>query len=174
MGGKVAMQFATTYPESVDKLIVVDMAPKLYPPHHKTVIKAIKALDPASCKSREEAEQALRQYIEDDEATIQFLLKNISRTPEGHFEWKANMPGIIAAYDSLMQDISAMHPYLGPTLFVKGEFSNYVSEADMPVIRQLFPTASLAEITGAGHWVHADQPDEFVAVVRAMDRGSKF
>jgi esterase len=165
MGGKVAMQFATTYPELVDKLIVVDMAPKIYPPHHKTVIKAINALDPATCKSREDAEQVLRQYIQDDEATIQFLLKNISRTPEGNFEWKANMPGIIAAYDALMQDIAAMHPYLGPTLFVKGEFSNYVSEDDMPVIRQLFPAASLVEITGAGHWIHADKPEEFVAEI---------
>ena len=168
MGGKVAMQLATTYPELVDKLIVVDMAPKVYPAHHSQVIAAITALDPAECETRDDAERILRKYILNDEATVQFLMKNISRKPEGGFEWKANMPGIIAAYDALMQDIAAIHPYLGPTLFVKGEFSDYVTDADMSVIRQLFPAAELISITGAGHWVHADRPEEFIAAVETF------
>jgi pimeloyl-ACP methyl ester carboxylesterase len=166
MGGKVAMQFATNYPELVDKLIVVDIAPKVYPPHHSHVITAIKALNPTACETREEAERILRKYIHNDEATVQFLMKNISRKPGGGFEWKANMPGIIAAYDALMQDIAVMHPYLGPTLFVKGEFSDYITDADMSVIRQMFPSAELISITGAGHWVHADRPDSFVAALK--------
>ena len=168
MGGKVAMQFATTYPERVDKLIVVDMAPKAYPPHHSHVITAIEALDPAACATRDDAERILREHIHNDEATVQFLMKNLSRRPESGFEWKANMPGIIMAYDALMQDIAFMHPYLGPTLFIKGEFSDYVTEADMPAIRQLFPSATLVSITGAGHWVHADRPEEFVAAVKSF------
>lgn len=165
MGGKVAMHFATTYPELTEKLIVVDIAPKAYPPHHSTVIKAIQAIAPSTLQTRDEAENILRQHLGDDESTVQFLMKNLSRNPEGGFEWKPNMPGIIAAYDHLMKEVTAMHPYLGPTLFIKGEHSDYVTEADLPSIHSFFPEASLVSIPGAGHWVHADQPQLFTETV---------
>src|SRR4029079_10176344 len=129
-----------------------------YPSHHDSVIDAIEAIHPASLQTRDEAENILRQHLGQDESTVQFIMKNLSRKPEGGFEWKPNMPGIIAAYNQLMQDVSAMHPYLGPTLFIKGENSEYVSEKDMPTIHKLFPEASLVSIPGAGHWVHADSP----------------
>ena len=165
MGGKVAMQFATTYPEWTEKLIVVDIAPKQYPPHHDKVIDAIEAIHPAELQTRNQAEDILRQYLGQDEDTIQFLMKNLSRLPEKGFEWKANMPGIIATYEHLMEDITTMHPYLGPTLFIGGEHSTYVTESDMPSIRHIFPAAKLEIIPNAGHWVHADNPAQFAQTV---------
>lgn len=165
MGGKVAMQFATTYPELTKKLIVVDIAPKQYPSHHDIVIDAIEAILPALLNSRDEAETILRNYLGKDESTVQFIMKNLSRKPEGGFEWKPNMPGIIAAYAELMAEVTAMHPYLGPVLFIKGEHSDYVTEKDMPVILQFFPEASLVSIPGAGHWVHADSAVPFTQTV---------
>jgi esterase len=165
MGGKVAMQFATAYPEMTEKLIVVDIAPKQYPSHHDKVIDAIEAIHPDSLKSRDEAETILREYLGQDESTVQFIMKNLSRKPEEGFEWKPNMPGIIAAYDQLMQDITAMHPYLGPVIFIKGEHSNYITEEDMPMVHQLFPEASLVTIPAAGHWVHADNPVLFTQTI---------
>jgi pimeloyl-ACP methyl ester carboxylesterase len=165
MGGKVAMHFATTYPELTEKLIVVDIAPKAYPPHHNSVIAAIEAIDPKSLQTRDEAENILRKFLGNDESTVQFIMKNLSRNPEGGFEWKPNMPGIIAAYDQLMKEVTAMPPYLGPTLFIKGEHSDYVTEADLPSIHTFFPEANLISIPGAGHWVHSDKPELFTQTV---------
>jgi esterase len=171
MGGKVAMHFATTYPELTEKLIVVDIAPKAYPPHHSSVIKAIEAIEPLALQSRDEAETILRKYLGNDESTVQFIMKNLSRNPEGGFEWKPNMPGIIAAYDQLMKEVTAMHPYLGPVLFIKGEQSDYVTEADLPSIHAFFPEASLVSIPDAGHWVHADSPGPFTQIVLSFLKG---
>ena len=171
MGGKVAMHFATTYPELTEKLIVVDIAPKAYPPHHNSVIAAIEAIDPKSLQSRDEAENILRRFLNNDEVTVQFIMKNLSRNPEGGFEWKPNMPGIIAAYDQLNKEVTAMHPYLGPTLFIKGEHSDYVTEADLPLIHSFFPEATLISIPGAGHWVHADSPEPFTQAVLKFLKG---
>ena len=171
MGGKVAMQFATTFPELTEKLIVVDIAPKQYPPHHDEVTEAIEAIDPTSIQTRSEAEEILRRYLGQDEDTIQFLMKNLSRLPEKGFAWKANMPGIIAAYEHLMQDITIMHPYLGPTLFIAGERSKYVTESDMASIRHIFPEAELEIIPNAGHWVHADNPEKFAQTLLQFLKG---
>jgi len=164
MGGKVAMQFATTYPEVTEKLIVVDIAPKQYPAHHDSVIDAIEAIDPTALAMRDDAENILRRFLGNDESTIQFLMKNLSRKAEGGFEWKPNMPGIIAAYDQLMKEVTVMHPYLGPVLFIRGEHSDYVTAKDMP-------EATLVSIPGAGHWVHADNPGPFTQTVRAFLTG---
>jgi pimeloyl-ACP methyl ester carboxylesterase len=171
MGGKVAMQFALTYPEMTEKLIIVDIAPKQYTSHHDKVIDAIEAIHPDSIKTRDETETILRGYLGNDESTVQFIMKNLSRKPENGFEWKPNMPGIIAAYDQLMQEVKGMHPYLGPVEFIKGEHSDYVTEQDMPMIHQLFPSALLVSIPGAGHWVHADNPNLFTQTVVSFLKG---
>lgn len=166
MGGKVAMQFALCYPEMVHKLIVVDIAPKHYPRHHDTVIEAIESVDLAMLKERADAENALARYLGNDQSTIQFLMKNLSRTPEGGFEWKANMPVIIDAYYHLMEEITPLAAFHGPVLFVKGEKSRYISMDDLPYIHDLFPNAALVTIPDAGHWVHADTPEPFTRAIR--------
>lgn len=165
MGGKVAMQFAFLYPKRLSKLIVVDIAPRKYPPHHDEVISAIEAIQPEALTDRSQAEEVLRSHLGDDEATIQFLLKNISRKPEGGFEWKANMPVLIAEYDSLMAEVTSDTPFTMPVLYVKGAKSNSISPADEDQIRDLFPNSTLVTIPDAGHWVHADQPAALLDVV---------
>lgn len=158
MGGKAAMQFAQTHGDRLDKLIVVDMAPKRYPPHHNAVINAIQSTHLNMMKDRIEVESSLAQFLGDDQSTIQFLMKNISRDTEGGFEWKSNMPVIIAAYDQLMDDIPVHTPFEGPAIFIRGEKSDYVRDEDLDHIHQLFPAAMLITIPNAGHWVHADNP----------------
>lgn len=162
MGGKVAMQFALQHPERVEKLIIVDIAPKHYPPHHNTVIEAIEALDPKHITDRQDAENVLARYLGNDQSTIQFLMKNLSRLPDGGFEWKPNMPVIIHAYTLLMEDIAPAVSPSCPALFIRGEKSRYIEDSDIPRIREIFPNSSLVTIPGAGHWVHADAPDIFV------------
>jgi pimeloyl-ACP methyl ester carboxylesterase len=159
MGGKVAMQFALTYPDRISHLIVIDIAPREYPPHHQDVIDAIESLDPSTLHSRADAENALRKYLNDDEDTIQFLLKNISRLPEGGFQWKANMTGIISQYPQLMDAIINTVPFDKPVLFIAGEKSNSIRKEDLTGIEKLFPNTKFVTIRNAGHWVHADQPE---------------
>lgn len=162
MGGKTAMQLALTHPESMQKIIVVDISPTRYPPHHEVILKAIESVEPSKLKERLEAEEILRSYLGDDEANIQFLLKNISRKPEGGFEWKANMPVLINQYDDLMDGIHTDAVFDKPALFIRGEHSNSLKDEDWPVIVKLFPHARLVTIANAGHWVHADQPQALI------------
>lgn len=165
MGGKVAMQFALLHPDLVEKLIVVDIAPKYYAPHHDAVIEAIESMDPKQLTDRTEAENALARFLGNDQSTIQFLMKNLSRLPEGGFEWKPNMPVIIDAYLHLIEDVTSTEPFNGPVLFIRGEKSRYILDDDIPHIKDLFPNSSLVTIPGAGHWVHADTPESFAKVV---------
>ncbi len=158
MGGKVAMQYAFQYPDRLSKLIVVDIAPRKYPAHHEEVISAIEAIHPQALTNRSQAEEVLRSHLGDDESTIQFLLKNISRKAEGGFEWKANMPVLISEYEALMAEVSSDMPFTKPVLYIKGAKSNSINSSDEDQISQLFPNSTLITIPNAGHWVHADQP----------------
>ena len=168
MGGKVAMQLALAYPERIKTLVVIDISPRAYPPHHDNVLDAIGAIHLGEIAERSEAEQILRNHLGNDEATIQFLLKNLSRRPGGGFEWKANMPVLIREYDSFMHGISSDRSFKKPVLFVRGELSNSVKDEDWPEIQQLFQEARLVTIPGAGHWVHADKPDELKEAILAF------
>ena len=168
MGGKVAMELALTYPKSVQKLIVIDIAPRQYPPHHEKVIIAIESVDPEKMKERSEAEHLLRSHLGEDESTIQFLLKNISRRQEGGFEWKANMAGIIAEYDAVMDRINPDRSFDKPVLFVRGINSNSLNEKDLPDIKSLFPNVEWLTIADAGHWVHSDQPEALTEALIAF------
>lgn len=168
MGGKVAMQFALDHPQKVDKLIVADMAPKRYSPHHDHVIDAIESVQPEELTERSQVEEGLARFLGNDQSTIQFIMKNISRRPEGGFEWKSNMPVIIDAYLDLMDEILPITPFMGSTLFVRGENSRYILDEDIPHIKDLFPNSSLVTIKNAGHWVHADAPEAFAKTVLAF------
>ncbi len=168
MGGKVAMTFALMYPELVDNLIVVDIATKKYQPQHQTVIKAIEAVDPKQMEDRAEAEQILAQYLGDDQSTILFLMKNLTRLQSGGFSWKANMPVIIKSYDLLIDEVVSASVYDKACLFVRGENSKYIRDEDIPEIKLLFPAAEIKTISGAGHWVHADAPEAFVRIAEGF------
>ncbi|MGB3077846.1 MAG: alpha/beta hydrolase, partial [Saprospiraceae bacterium] len=87
------------------------------------------------------------------------LMKNLSRLPDDGFEWKANMPVLIANYDKLMEGIVTSDIFDKPVLFIRGLRSDSVRDADWPAILALFPKARLSTISNAGHWVHADQPE---------------
>lgn len=168
MGGKVAMDFALAHPDRVESLMVVDIAPKIYPPHHERVIEAIESINTSVLGDRSEAEEVFHQILGPDQSTVQFLMKNLTRHHKGGFEWKANMPVIIASYRHMMQDVDSSMPFFGPTLFVRGARSRYILDEDMSRIRELFPSASLVTIPEAGHWVHADAPGRFVHEIRTF------
>ena len=173
MGGKTAMQLALTYPELVKKLVVVDIAPKRYPGNHQPIFQALLNLQPENLTGREEAEEKLARYIPDT-GVRQFLMKNLTRRPEGGFEFKMNLPVIYKHYEDILEAITADQPYEGPALFVRGGNSPYVKPEDEPAIRGLFPKAEIKTIPNAGHWVHAEQPTALLGeLLRFLEASSK-
>ena len=164
MGGKVAMQFALDYPDLVEKLIIVDIAPKKYPAGHNEIFDAMLFLDLNVLKSRSAAAEQLSNRIKDP-GVVQFLLKNLSRVPGGGFAWKMNLAVLHRDYQNILQTVGGGDPFAGETLFIRGAKSRYVEETDLPAINRLFPTAELITVQNAGHWIHAEQPAELFSVV---------
>jgi pimeloyl-ACP methyl ester carboxylesterase len=164
MGGKAAMQFAITYPDLVERLIVVDIAPRAYQPHHDELFAAMSALDLAAYTTRNELDAALAQSIP-DRGVRQFLLTNVVRDGE-HFHWKINLDGIRTCYDEVIAGLSTSSRFPNPTLFIRGATSDYILAQDEPTIKAMFPESTIATVANAGHWVHAEAPAEFVRLVR--------
>lgn len=164
MGGKTAMQFALQFPQRVEQLIVADMSPRAYAAAHEKIIAAQLALDLKSFSTRQEIEDALAPEIPN--LTLRrFLLKNLGRNAAGKFFWKINLRGIAENYLKLGEPVSASASFEKPVLFIRGEKSNYLKPEDEPLIRKLFPQSEIQTIAGAGHWVHADKPEEFLRLV---------
>lgn len=175
LGGKVTMQFASMFPEKLERLIVVDMAPKDYPGKQFDFIEKLLAISLSEIKSRKEAEAELRKIIR-DEATIQLLLKNITPSPSGSppyqggdnrggYAWKFNLKVIASNQDKIGKTFSIKDKTETPSLFIRGEKSNYILDSDIPAIKKIFPNSEFKTIANAGHWVHADKPEEFVTEV---------
>lgn len=164
MGGKTAMQFALSYPELTDKLIVVDIAPHYYPPHHQQILKALHAVDLDTVNTRSDADKILAGYI-DDFGTRQFLLKNLYWQGD-KLQWRFNLSVLSEQIDSVGQEINSDYPFHKPTLFIRGEKSSYIKPGDFDDIKRLFPKAAIATAPAAGHWVHADNPVWFFETVK--------
>ncbi len=164
MGGKVAMQFAADYPTLLNKLVVVDIAPRAYPVHHGTILEALNSIDLPTLTSRSQAEEIMAQYGLDT-STRQFLMKNLYRTEEGTFAWRMNLEVLSAKIDKVGEKLHYQQAILKPTLFVGGGKSNYIQETDYEEIKQIFPHSTIQIIEDAGHWVHAEKPEQFYEVV---------
>lgn len=172
MGGKVAMQLALDFPERIKKLVVVDIAPRANPPEHNTIFAALLGLDLNKFQSLREIEEALAPEIP-DLVLRRFLLKNLARLPKSGdasvgspvFKWKINLPGIYKNYSKICDTVTTAAPFIKPSLFLRGERSHYVTDADSELIRELFPAATIEILSSAGHWVHASAPEEFMRCV---------
>lgn len=159
MGGKTAMAFAHLYPDMVDKLVVVDIAPKAYQGGHESIFKALQRLDLEKIDSRGDAEEALKASI-DNLGIRQFLLKNLSRSKSGGYRWKMNLEALWNHYQDILGEPPVQRsPYSGATLFVRGGQSDYIQDADAPLLEKHFPDSRLVTIEKAGHWVHAEAPE---------------
>lgn len=160
MGGKTAMQFACDHPELTEKLIVADISPKYYPPHHHDIINGLNALDFEKIKSRGASDTELSKFL-NDFGTRQFLLKNLFWIEKGKLALRFNLPVLSTKMEEIGENISATAQFEGPTLFLKGDASEYVAETDLPEIKRHFPAAKIDTIDNAGHWVHAANPTQF-------------
>ena len=160
MGGKVAMQLALSFPDLIEKLVIVDIAPVSYPEDadgHMNVLAAMDAVKLGEIKSRTQAEVTIEDYIP-QEATRKYLLTNLVRNKEGSFEWRLDKDSIRKNYANLRAELIATMSFLKPVLFIKGSLSPYIKPEHEAQIKELFPAASVKLLMDAGHWLHAEQP----------------
>jgi len=160
MGGKVAMQFTNTYPGFVHKLIIADIGPKQYDAGHELIFETMLSLPIDEIGRRTEAEEQLGKI--QDKGVRLFILKNIERKEGGGFQWKINLDAIYQNYEKILIQIPNHWPYAGEVLFMKGEWSNYITEEDEEVILEEYPEAQFVTIANAGHWLHADNSEDFL------------
>lgn len=164
MGGKTAMTFAVKFPHKVGKLVVVDIAPRYYAPHHQEILAALHAIPVHELRSRKEAEEVFAERIA-DVGTAQFLLKNLYARDGGGYDWRFNLPVISEQIESVGEGLDTMYRFDKPTLFLRGENSSYIKDRDIHDIETIFPRSSVVTIEGAGHWIHAEKPQLFFETV---------
>jgi esterase len=160
----VAMKFASLYPQRLIKLVVVDIAPRYYDPHHQQIIAGLKAVDLETMSSRTEADSAMAAFIPEPDVR-QFLLKNLYRDESGKFAWRINLPVLETAVGQIGEALSPEARITTPTLFIRGENSRYISDRDIAEIPGRFSDSRIVTIAGAGHWVQAEQPETFARAV---------
>ncbi|SKC74421.1 alpha/beta fold hydrolase [Ohtaekwangia koreensis] len=163
MGGKTAMNFALAHPDALSKLIVVDIAPRYYDLEHYTIVKGLNAIPVDTITSRNEADAVLAEFVPEVDVR-QFLLKNLQRKTEGGFSWKINLPLITQQLGNIGVDLQFNGKFDKPTLFIRGRRSKYILDSDLNRIKEVFPQATL-ETMETGHWVQAENPQEFVDLV---------
>jgi esterase len=166
MGGKVAMMLALTHPYAVSRLAVSDIAPVRYPPRNAPVVAALRGLDMRPGITRAEADTALTDTIP-DAAQRGFLLLNLRI--DGEPSWRVGLEEIAASLPAIESwDAPLGASYDGPTVFIGGDRSQFIRPEHRPVIKSLFPSARFVTVKRAGHWVHVDNPDGFLAVMKAF------
>jgi pimeloyl-ACP methyl ester carboxylesterase len=163
MGGKTAMYYSQKYPTRLEKMVIVDIGIKKYPMHHNEIIKGIKSLDLTTISSRSAAEQAMIPFV-DSYGVRQFLLKNLYWVEKGKLAWRMNVDVLEREMEEILAPIPNIEVWT-PTLFLRGAMSNYILDEDWDAIEEVFPDATLETIENAGHWVHSEQPEEFIEKV---------
>lgn len=181
MGGKAAMQFAVNHPNKLKALIIVDIAPKSYADangyssqakEHLAILSALRELPLNTIASRTDADEWLSHRIQ-SVAVRQFLLKNLDRDENNKFVWKLNLDALWQKLPALMSGIKTPENFAPitnlPVLVIKGELSPYIDEnEDQPLFEKLFVASKITTIEGAGHWVHAEKPQQVIAAIESF------
>ena len=166
MGGKVAMVFAQRWPELLRNLVVVDISPREHENNHGHIIEALLTAELNTGTTRKEVEAQMGQRVKEP-GVVQFLMKNLYWETEDQLAWRVNAP-------LLARDLPAILAAIGPervqvpTLFIRGGASDYILREDIPAIKEQFPKARIETVPFAGHWVHAQAPEEVIAMIRAL------
>lgn len=163
MGGKLAMEFALSFPQQVLSVVAADVAPVAYDPKHRHILDALEALDLTQISSRQDADKLLSSQI-DNRGVRQFLLKNLRHVDTG-YEWRLNLPALDAHYAEISGAVRSGQ-YDGPILFIKGGDSDYLKPEHESEIRDRFSNVDVKIIEGTAHWLHAEKPRIFNRLVR--------
>jgi pimeloyl-ACP methyl ester carboxylesterase len=170
LGGKVAMVLTLRHPELVERLCVVDVSPVAYDhlSQFEGYVAAMKGLDLGSLSRRSDADQALAEAVP-DETVRGFLLQNLRRDGDG-WRWQVNLEVLGAALPEIggwpEQQLAGTPPYQGPVLWVAGARSHYIKPVYAEAMDRWFPSTRRVTVKDAGHWVHSEQPEVFLQVLR--------
>ena len=164
MGGKTAMTVATQFPELVKYLIVADISPRYYPVHHDGILEGLNAINFTTCKSRGDADKALSQHIK-SKPIRQFLLKNLYWKDKDTLGLRLNLEVLTEQVSEVGEALPIHAKYNGPSLFLRGDKSEYIGIKDFDIMKKQIPSAQIETISNAGHWLHAENPEEFYQTV---------
>ncbi|WP_405606679.1 alpha/beta fold hydrolase [Polaribacter sp. Asnod1-A03] len=164
MGGKTAMLFAVTYPELIEKLVVVDISPRMYQPHHNAILAALNSVDFSVEKTRTLVDKKLSTLIPEF-GVRQFLLKNVYWKEKGQLAYRFNLDSLTENNPEVGEALPPFTVFEKETLFLKGDKSDYITEDEEPIIEAHFPNSKIVEIKNAGHWLHAENPKQFYTEV---------
>lgn len=167
MGGKTAMHFACKHPNKIEHLIIADIAPKYYAPHHQDILDSLLALDFSEIKSRNEADEELKKYIKDI-GTRMFLLKNIYRKTPTEFDLRINLKTLSEKVIEIGKSLDTDAKFNGKSLFLRGDKSNYIPLDEVKNISNHFANYSIETIKNAGHWLHAENPTDFLKITSSF------
>lgn len=160
MGGKTAMLFASKYPELVAKLIIVDISPKAYDPHHNAILAGLNSIDFTQQNTRGKVDKQLSEYIPEF-GVRQFLLKNVYWKEKGVLDFRFNLQSLTENNLEVGKALPANATFSKPTLFLRGEKSGYIISEEQMIINNHFPDYKVVTIKNAGHWLHAENPKDF-------------
>jgi len=179
MGGKTAISFALKWPEMLNGLLIADISPftgeikgREALNKHSSILNAMASVDLSRISSRRDAELNLEKKIP-DEKTRGFILKNLQRNSPDSFSWKINVQGLLKNISSIVEGIDCEafteQPVTGfPVIFLRGADSDYLLPSDYGDIQKIFPAAEIITIENAGHWIHADKPDEVISKLKGL------
>ena len=163
MGGKTAMFFASLYPEKVSKLIIADIGPKYYKPHHSDILAGLNAVDFSQKPDRIQVDEILKKFIPDF-GTRQFLMKSLYWVEPGKLGFRFNLEVFNKEIEEIGKALPEEAIFNGETLFICGGNSKYILEEDFDKIKQQFPKALFTSIPNVGHWLHAENPKLFFEI----------
>jgi pimeloyl-ACP methyl ester carboxylesterase len=164
MGGKTAMLFAVTYPELVEKLIVVDISPRAYQPHHNAILAGLNSINFSVDNSRGKVDRKLADLIP-ELGVRQFLLKNVYWKEKGQLAFRFNLASLAENNSEVGAALPPFTVFENQTLFLKGQNSDYITAKEEATIAAHFLNSKIIEIKNAGHWLHAENPAQFYAEV---------
>ena len=160
MGGKTAMFFAVEYPELVKKIVIVDISPKAYEPHHEEILEGLNAIDFSVQNTRKLVDEKLSAFVPET-GIRQFLLKNVYWKEKGQLDFRFNLQSLTVHNDEVGEGLHSFTTFEGEALFLKGENSGYIPADGDPLIDAHFPNSKLIVIVNSGHWLHAENPTDF-------------
>ena len=161
MGGKTVMLYAVEFPEKVNKLIVADISPRMYPPHHHDILLALNSIDFSIQNTRKLIDEKLAELIPEF-GVRQFLMKNVYWREKGQLDFRFNLESLTENNDEVGVALPPFTVFEGETLFLKGENSGYISTNEEPIINAHFPNSKIVTIKNAGHWLHSENPIDFL------------
>ncbi|MFV0248971.1 MAG: alpha/beta fold hydrolase [Tenacibaculum sp.] len=160
MGGKTAMFFAVKYPNLVNKLIIADISPKNYPLQHNNILRALNSVDFRLQNTRKLVDSKLSEFIP-ELGLRQFLLKNLYWKEKTKLKFRFNLKSLTKNKKKIGEALPVSSVFEGGALFLAAEKSNYIGREDLELIKVHFPNAEIQSIANAGHWLHAENPNDF-------------